>query len=174
MNFLKKYIFFIIVLLGLAGYYIYKMPKFGSGDKAPGFSAPLIDGSTFSLDDLKGKYVLLDFWGSWCGPCRRESSDLVELYKNFSHKKFKDAQGFEIVSVGIETNPSRWKKAILQDHLSWKYHIIQKDRFKGKIAKLYGVREIPTKYLLDKNGKVLMTNPRFEEIISFLDSKSMD
>ena len=164
----------VLLVLGLVafvGYKIYILPKFDSGEKVPGFTAELIDGKSFSLDDLNGSYVLLDFWGSWCGPCRYESPALVHLHKNYSGKKYIDAKGFEIVSVAIETNEIRWKSAIKADKLDWPHHIVQLDRFNGEIATQYGVKEIPTKYLLDKSGSVLMVNPSFEEIKSFLNSK---
>jgi len=165
------------VLLGLAvigfiGYKIYIMPKFSDGEKVPGFTTTLINGESFSLDDLNGRYVLLDFWGSWCGPCRVESPALVSLNQKFAKKKFSEASGFDIVSVAIETNENRWKSAINKDQLNWPYHIVQLDRFKGKIATQYGVKEIPTKYLLGTDGSVLMVNPSFGEITEFLEGKN--
>jgi len=164
------------VLLGLAvigfiGYKIYKMPKFSDGEKVPSFTTTLINGDAFSLSELNGNYVLLDFWGSWCGPCRVESPDLVKLHKKFYGKKFIDADGFDIVSVAIETNEERWKNAIQKDYLNWPHHIVQLDRFEGPIATQYGVKEIPTKYLLDSDGAVLMVNPSFDELDTFFEDK---
>lgn len=166
----------INILLGLAvvgffGYKVYIMPKFSDGEKVPGFTATLINGESFSLDDLNGQYVLLDFWGSWCGPCRKESPYLVKLHQDFYGKSFSDASGFEIVSVAVETNEKRWKNAIIKDGLQWPHHIVQLDRFAGTIASQYGVKEIPTKYLLDTEGAVLMVNPTFKEITAFLQGK---
>lgn len=163
----------IIPLLLIVGYlaytYIYKAPKYADGDAVADFQAQLIDGSDFKLSDMKGKYVLLDFWGSWCGPCRVESPALVRLNNDFSTATFQNASGFEIVSVAIETSEASWKKAIQADNLTWKHHIVQKDRFKSPIAQLYKVREIPTKYLLDTKGNVLMVNPSFAELTKFLE-----
>lgn len=164
-------ILLVLGLLGFIGYKVYKLPKFSDGEVAPGFQAELINGDDFALSDLNGKYVLLDFWGSWCGPCRRENPDLVKLHNAFNGKSFIDAEGFEVVSVAIETNEARWKSAIAKDNLNWPYHIVQLDRFKGPIALEYGVREIPTKYLLDTKGEILMVNPAFEELHAFFNSK---
>ena len=164
-------ILLFLALIGFIGYQVYKMPKFSDGEQAPGFQAELLNGTSFSLSDLSGSYVLLDFWGSWCGPCRVESPNLVALHKSFNGKSFKDAKGFEIVNVAIETNEARWKQAIEKDKLNWPHHIVQLDRFSSPIAKQYGVREIPTKYLLDTKGEILMVNPSFLELESFLNER---
>ncbi len=161
-----------LVIIGFIGYKIYQLPKFSDGEMAPGFQAELINGDSFSLSDLSGSYILLDFWGSWCGPCRKESPDLVKLHNTFYGKSFTDAKGFEIVSVAIETNEKRWKKAIASDNLNWPHHIVQLDRFSGPIASEYGVKEIPTKYLLDTKGEILMVNPSFTKLHSFLNERS--
>ena len=160
-----------LVVLGFIGYKIYQLPKFSDGEIAPGFQAELINGDPFTLSDLNGSYVLLDFWGSWCGPCRKENPDLVKLHDTFNGKSFNDAKGFEVVSVAIETNEKRWKKAIASDQLDWPHHIVQLDRFKGVIAQEYGVREIPTKYLLDTKGEILMVNPSFTKLTEFFQER---
>lgn len=166
-------ILLVLAILFFVGYKIYQMPKFDDGEMAPGFQAELIDGSAFQLSDLEGSYVLLDFWGSWCGPCRRENPNLVKLHNQFNGIAFSDAKGFEIVSVAIETNEQRWKRAIQSDQLNWSHHIVQLDRFDGVIAKQYGVREIPTKYLLDTKGEILMVNPSFKKLTQFLKDKQV-
>lgn len=164
-------IIFGLIILGFIGYKIYQLPKFSDGEVAPGFQAELINGDSFSLSDLNGSYVLLDFWGSWCGPCRQESPNLVKLHETFNGKTFIDAKGFEVVNVAIETNEKRWKKAIASDQLNWPHHIVQLDRFKGAIAQEYGVREIPTKYLLGTKGEILMVNPSFAKLTAFFQEK---
>lgn len=161
----------VVLFLGFVLNYIYRLPKFGDGEIAPQFTATLIDGSEFSLEDLKGNYVLLDFWGSWCAPCRRENPSIVELQNSFSDTKFSDAQGFKVVSVAIETNEKRWKRAIEKDGLIWKYHIAQLDRFQSPIALQYGVKEIPTKYLIGPKGNILSVNESPEKIAAFLNGK---
>ncbi len=159
-------ILLVVLILSYVGYYIYKLPKYNKGESAPEFSAKLINGGSFSLHSLRGKYVLLDFWGSWCGPCRTENPELVSLYQSFGPTNTQT--DFEIVSVAIERNPQSALKAIERDGLNWPYHICQEGRFNSEIAKQYGVREIPTKYLIDREGQIIATNPSFEEIRTVL------
>lgn len=155
-------LFLVIFILGYIGYKVYQMPKFKAGEDVPNFTTTLLNGEQFSLSDLKGNYVLLDFWGSWCGPCRKENKDLVSLYQ-----KHKD-KNFEIVSVAIETRKESAINAIKKDKLDWDKHIVLLDRFKSDIAKQFGVREIPTKYLIGPNGNILSVNESFLALDSFL------
>jgi len=160
-----------ILIFGLLGYYWYKKPKFNDGQRAPNFSFVLENGETINLEDFKGQYVLLDFWGSWCGPCRMEAGDLVSLYDSFHGKKFKDAEDFEIISIGLERSEQNWKRAIQKDNYYWKYHHADFKRMKTDIAVQYGVREIPTKYLIDPGGNVISVNQSFEELAAYLKGK---
>ena len=167
-----KYSSIIIPVLLLLGYLfyekVYKAPKYQAGDEVAEIHTTLIDGTSFTLSDLEGKYVLLDFWGSWCPPCRQENPELVKLNQEMQNHTFAQAEGFDIVSIGVESSEASWKRAILQDGLDWKYHIIQTDRFKSPLPQLYNVKEIPTKYLLDTNGDVLLVNPTFADIYTYL------
>ncbi len=153
-----------LMVVGYIGYKVYQMPKFGDGEKIPSFSATLENGEAFELSDLRGQYVLLDFWGSWCGPCRVDNKNLVKLHGEFGDKKFKSADGFKIVSVAIETDKKRSLRAIKADKLVWPHHIILLDRFKSPIAKEFGVREIPTKYLIAPDGHILSVNEDYQSL----------
>ncbi len=161
----------VLLVVGFIANFIYRLPKFNDGESAPSFKAQLMDGSQFDLAELRGSYVLLDFWGSWCGPCRRENPKIVELQQAFANEKFVDADGFTVISIAIETNENSWKRAIEKDNLNWKHHIVQLDRFKSEIAMTYGVKEIPTKYLLDPEGNIISVNESAASISAFLESK---
>lgn len=164
-------ILLVVMVIGLVGYFIYKMPKYKSGEVAPLFESVDQSGNAFRLEDLKGNYVLIDFWGSWCGPCRRDNVKLVDLYNKYEGKQFTDANGLEIVSVGIEKDKSSWLAAIQKDGLYWRYHIPQMERFKSPVAKMYGIKEIPTKYFLDPNLNIISVNEDVEDIDTFLSNK---
>lgn len=165
-------ILLVLFVLGYLGYkFVWQSPKFSDGQEISNFTAELTNGQAFELKELRGKYVLLDFWGSWCPPCRKDNPNIVRLHQEFNGKTFIDAEGFEIVSVAIETNKSNALRAIEIDGLNWSNHIILTDRFKSAIAKEFGVREIPTKYLLSPSGMVLNVNESYENLQSLLANK---
>ncbi|MEM8584866.1 MAG: TlpA disulfide reductase family protein [Bacteroidota bacterium] len=119
----------------------------------PGFQAPEIEGQspegeTIKLSDLRGQYVLLDFWASWCGPCRRENPNVVRVYNEYHER------GFEILGVSLDNNADRWKAAIEQDGLSWP-HISDLGGWRSAHARAYGVTSIPETILLDPEGKIV-------------------
>ncbi|MFB3388114.1 TlpA family protein disulfide reductase [Flavobacterium sp. LAR06] len=118
------------------------------GSIAPKFTLIDMNGKTVSLDDFKGKYVLIDFWASWCGPCREELPYIKELYKKYHN------QGFEIISVAKDDKTESWKKAIVNENIeSWNHLFATKDN--STIITDYFVNGIPHKLLIDKNGLII-------------------
>lgn len=109
-------------------------------------------GKTIKLSKLRGKMVLIDFWASWCGPCRKENPNVVEAYKKYGSSKFKNAKGFDVFSVSLDRDEKAWKSAIVQDGLIWKNHVWDKD---GKASGDYRVSSIPTAFLMDGEGKIV-------------------
>lgn len=154
----------LLAALFQLGKYLYLAPKFINGEASPEFETTLIDGSSFRLSDLRGKYVILDFWGSWCGPCRLANEELVRIYQKYHSSKFKEADGLEIVSVGIEKSRESWMQAIKEDGLIWKYHISTVQNFESPIAMQYGVKQIPTSYLLNEKGVIIGVNYDYENL----------
>jgi thiol-disulfide isomerase/thioredoxin len=116
---------------------------------------PSPDGKSYSLSDLKGKVVLVDFWASWCRPCRAANPHVVSLYDK--HK----SDGFEIFSVSLDGDNKRWADAIKKDGLKWKNHVSDLKKWQSAPAKAWGVSSIPRTFLIDRDGKIAAVNPNW-------------
>ncbi len=127
------------------------------GEQAPDIVMPDVSGKSQSLSSLKGKVVLVDFWASWCGPCRKEMPNVVKAYSKYKNK------GFEIFGVSLDGDKPNWEQAIAKDGITW-LQVSDLKAWDCAAAKLYGVQGIPYTVLLDKEGKIIAKNLRGEEL----------
>lgn len=143
-----------------------RLKKVAISQPAPAFSIPDVEGNIVKLDDFNGKYILIDFWASWCAPCRAVNPKLVEVYNQFSE------QNFIIVGISVDKDEGLWKNAIESDKLPW----INVSNLKGwdTVSESYGVKAIPQNFLLDTNGIIIDKNIEPEHLIDFLDKVLKD
>ncbi|MCQ2273533.1 MAG: TlpA family protein disulfide reductase [Bacteroidales bacterium] len=128
------------------------------GMEAPEIAMPDTEGNTRKLSDLRGKVVMIDFWASWCGPCRKENPNVVKLYHKYHDK------GFEIYSVSLDKTRDQWLKAIKDDGLVWPNHVSDLNGWTSSGGKTYGIMSVPSTVLIDKEGKIIARNLRGAEL----------
>lgn len=134
-----------------------KWNKLKIGMEAPGFSQADTTGTPLALADLRGKYVLIDFWAAWCGPCRRENPNIVDAYKKYHNK------GFDILGVSLDDTKDKWIKAIAKDELTWN-HVSDLKGWQNEVSQSYGIQAIPYSLLIDPEGKIIGKNLRGEKL----------
>jgi thiol-disulfide isomerase/thioredoxin len=136
---------------------VQKMFASGLGMEAPEINLPSPDGVNIALSSLRGKYVLIDFWASWCGPCRKEMPTVVKAYEKYKNK------GFEIYGVSLDSDRDKWVEAIKKDGITWP-QVSDLRQWQSEAARLYQVQGIPFTVLLDKEGRIIARNLRGEEL----------
>ena len=128
--------------------YITREKKTSIGAIAPEFAAADTAGRLIALSSLKGKYVLLDFWAAWCGPCRQENPNVVQAFHKYKEK------GFTVLGVSLDRERKDWLKGVRDDKLTWT-NVSELKYFESPTAVLYGIESIPRNFLLDPNGKII-------------------
>jgi peroxiredoxin len=131
------------------------------GATAADFSLPNPDGKLIQLSDFRGKYVFLDFWASWCQPCRRENPDLVKVYEKYQGDQF------EILGVSFDRSREKWLKAIKMDGLEW-VHVSDLKYFDSEMIQLYNITNVPMSFLLDREGKIIAKNIHADQLEQLL------
>jgi thiol-disulfide isomerase/thioredoxin len=163
-----KTIKYIILVLSLVFSQLSFSQEFILGELAKDIIQMTPDGKEVKLSDLRGKMVLVDFWASWCAPCRRENPLLVEVYEKYKDDDFKNGKGFTVLSVSLDTKQDLWLKAINDDNLIWPYNVSDLKGWRNEAAKDYNIKMIPASFLVDGDGVIIEAHIRASKLESTL------
>lgn len=145
-------------------FFMYRETALMIGDRAPDIRSTTIDGKAINLSQFQGKLVLLDFWGSWCHPCRKANPELAKLYNEYHDTLHSN---FEIVSVAIDDDTTVLRQAIKADGLIWPYQIME-PKSGGPATRDYKISTIPTSYLINNEQMIIQVNPTIAELRTIL------
>ncbi len=151
----------IIFLLGFIATITVANAQLKLGDNIPAITLKNESDLNVDVTSFKGKIVLIDFWASWCAPCRAANKKLVQLYSKYNK------QNFEIIGISIDKNKKMWETALTKDKINFK-KLIDSKGFDAKSAAIFGVEQLPASFLFDKNGKLVAINPTESEIINLI------
>ncbi|MFV0506701.1 MAG: TlpA family protein disulfide reductase [Bacteroidales bacterium] len=141
------------------------------GDKAPEIREISLAGSTISLSDYRGNFVLIDFWASWCGPCKQERPYIVSVYNEFKDAHFNGGGSLKILSISLDKNQEAWAKGVNSMDMTWPGQISDLQGWTSKWASVYGVRSIPYNFVVDQNGIIVAKNLKGDMLYDFLENR---
>ena len=168
---MKKLLFALLFLPVLTDAQSGNVTGLNVGNIAPEITMKTPEDCTLTLSSLRGKMVLIDFWASWCGPCRHENPAVVKAYNKYKDEIFIDGDGFTVFSVSLDRDKAAWKAAIKADSLLWPYHVSDLMFWNNAAAQQYQVYSIPTNFLIDGNGVIVAKNLRGEQLDKALETQ---
>tara|TARA_B110000858_G_C17586682_1_gene373740 strand:- start:65 stop:607 length:543 start_codon:yes stop_codon:yes gene_type:complete len=175
----RKFWFRIVIVVIPVFIILYTFNSFSKsaiiGEKAPEFNLELVSGENYSLSSSKGNYVLLYFWGSWCGPCLRNAPELVAISENYKSTIFDKESKLSIVTVALEKKGKKWKRVVDKFGFDWEFQVVQYHKMvlNSSVANKYGVLEIPSKFLIDPKGNIVLSKTSFLEIQKYLEKRKI-